>query len=120
MKKINYFSFFLLLLFISFSLGCSFFSGGAEPDSFAQRLVIADRQFTAVVETAVELKSADVLNDTQAKKINPWIQKGNKILDKTWNLYNTGKVKKAKKTMKSLHSYGNKIKKVLKGSNKNE
>lgn len=83
-----------LLMIVTFALsGC--LGLGVAPDTIAQKLVVADREFSAVLNTASDLREAGILDDESMRDLNPLVQKTNKYIDAAWTAYDAGKMEKA-------------------------
>lgn len=61
-----------------------------KPDSPAQSLAYVDGQFTALVDTAADLREQGALSDEQVEAIDPIIRKGDTALDAAWEALDAG------------------------------
>lgn len=84
----------LLLLLLS---GCASLGLNSGQDlNLGQKLVLVDREFTAVVNTASDMVEAGVLDSEEQRKLDPMIQDGNRALDRAWEAYNMGRKAEAR------------------------
>lgn len=71
----------MLALVALLLVGCA---NVTKPETPAQRLAYADGQFSALVNTAADLREQGILTEAQVREIDPKIQRGNEALDAAW------------------------------------
>lgn len=86
MKKLT-----VSVLLILVVLGGCGYIGQPQPETPKQALLAADRNFTAVVASANSALENGTISDTQARKITPYINSGDRLLDAAWSAYRAGK-----------------------------
>lgn len=78
----------LLAILIVASFGCASLTA---PESPAQGLAYADAQFTALVDTAADLREQGVIDEATADKISPLIYQASEALDLAWLALDQGR-----------------------------
>lgn len=84
-----------------------------KPDSPAQSLAYVDGQFTALVDTAADLRQQGQLTDEQVEDIDPIIQKGDTALDAAWEALDAGDTESVLGYVKIVNSLATRLSQEL-------
>lgn len=71
-------------------VGCT--TAPPQPQNVQQALVVADRNFTAVVATANDLREQGVLTAETQQRLTPLINEGSRKLTLAWQAYRLGDI----------------------------
>lgn len=84
-----------------------------KPESPAQSLAYVDGQFTALVDTAADLRQAGSLTDEQVDRIDPIIKEGDKTLDAAWEALDAGDTESVLGYVKVVNSLATRLSQEL-------
>lgn len=84
-----------------------------KPDSPAQSLAYVDGQFTALVDTAADLRQTGSLTDEQVERIDPIIREGDTALDAAWEALDAGDTESVLGYVKIVNSLATRLSKEL-------
>jgi len=101
---------FILLVLSLFLASCGMMPA---PQSMKQRLAIVDSQFTAVVKTAVDLRSQGLLSNNVQEKLTEVINNGNAALKAAWAADGVGDLSQAENQLRLVNSLLWQIKEML-------
>ena len=76
----------------------------ARPETVRQKLAVAESQFTAVVQTAVDLRKAGLIDAKMYVKVDRLIKQGSQALEMAHTAMAAGDVKSAEGQLKLLNS----------------
>lgn len=87
------------LIFAAFLAACSIL-----PKTPSQQLAYVDASFTALVETASDLRDQGALSESQIKRLDEHINRGNTVLGDAWAALRMGQDEQAQQYISVVNS----------------
>ena len=98
--------------------GC--LGAGVDPQNPKEKLVTIDRQFTALVETAIKLRKRGIIQGDLEDRIGSLVNQGNAALDAAWSAHRANKAETALDRIQHVNDLMRDLSRALKEAKHND